>query len=110
MGCFCEKLPPGGAARHMEVVRFVPGKTLVMSGGLGPLQSIAATGSMTIQLSPDKGATKLAVSYTVAGYVPAGMNSWAAAVDGVLTEQFMRLKNYVEQGDPAPKSGQPGPR
>ena len=40
MGCFCEKLPSGGA-RHMEVVNFVPGKTLVMVGGLGPLQSLA---------------------------------------------------------------------
>src|ERR1022692_2167999 len=45
MGCFCEKLPNQGAVRHMEVVFFAPGKTLVLSGGLGPLQSLAATGS-----------------------------------------------------------------
>jgi hypothetical protein len=40
---------------------------------------------MTIQLSAVDGATRLTVSYTVAGYVPAGMNTWAAPVDEVLT-------------------------
>lgn len=28
------------------------------------------------------------------------MNSLAVPVDGVLTEQFTRLKNYVETGNP----------
>src|SRR3984885_8937606 len=51
-GCFCEKLPNGGGVRHMEVVYFAPGKQLVLSGALGPLQSMAVTGSMTIKLSP----------------------------------------------------------
>ena len=104
MGCFCERLPGGGAARHMEVLRFAPGKVLVMSGGLGPLQSLAAVGSMTIQLAADGGATKLVVSYAVAGYMPGGMNALAAPVDGVLTQQFVRLKNYVEHGDPVSPS------
>ena len=52
MGCFCEKLPDGGGVRHMEVAYFAPGKRLVLLGALGPLQSMAATGSMTVQLSP----------------------------------------------------------
>jgi uncharacterized protein YndB with AHSA1/START domain len=110
MGYFCERLPGGGGVRHMEVVNFSPGRMLVMSGGLGPLQSVAAAGSMTIQLSPVDGATRLAVSYAVSGYAPAGMNTWAAPVDGVVTQQFMRLKNYIEHGDPAPKSTPPPPR
>ena len=100
MGCFCEKLPNQGAVRHMEVVYLVPGKSLVLSGALGPLQSLAATGSMTIQLSAAEGGTKLAVGYAVTGYLPAGMNTWAAPVDSVITEQFTRLKNFVERGDP----------
>jgi hypothetical protein len=100
MGCFCEKLPNQGAVRHMEVVNFSPGKMLVLSGGLGPLQSLAATGSMTISLGAAEGGTKLAVTYAVTGYLPAGMNSLAAPVDGVVREQFKRLKNYVERGDP----------
>ncbi len=100
MGCFCEKLPNQGAVRHMEVVYLAPGKTLVLSGGLGPLQSLAATGSMTISLTAADGGTKLAVNYAVTGYLPAGMNTWAVPVDGVVREQFMRLRNYVERGDP----------
>jgi hypothetical protein len=34
---------------------------------------------------------------------PAGMNTWAVPVNNVLTEQFTRLKNYIERGDLAPK-------
>ncbi len=100
MGCFCEKLPNQGAVRHMEVVYLAPGKALVLSGGLGPLQALAATGSMTISLAAAEGGTKLAVTYAVTGYLPAGMNSLAAPVEGVVREQFTRLKNYVERGDP----------
>jgi len=109
-GCFCEKLPgsakdpsSGGSVRHLEVVYAAPGKLLVLSGALGPLQFIAATGSMKIQLSPAERGTKLEVTYTVVCYVPAGTKTWAAPVDTVLTEQFTRLKNYIERGAPVPK-------
>jgi uncharacterized protein YndB with AHSA1/START domain len=102
-GCFCEKLPDGGGARHLEVVNFVPGKQLVMIGGLGPLQALAATGSMTIHFASADGGTKVDVVYTVVGYMAAGMNTLAAPVDGVLRQQFDRMKNYVEHGEPAPK-------
>jgi len=74
-----------------------------LSGALGPLQSIAAGGSLTIQLAAAGGGTKLGVVYTVAGYLPAGMNTWAAPVDSVLTEQFTRLKSLVETGKAAAK-------
>lgn len=99
-GCFCEKLAGGGSVHHMSVLYFQPGKMLRLGGGLGPLQGIASAGSMTIQLSAANGGTKLDMTYSVAGYFPAGMNTWAAPVDSVLTEQFTRLKNYVERGDP----------
>ncbi len=100
-GCFCEKLPNGGGVRHLEVLFVAPGKVLRMGGGLGPLQGIAANGSMTIKLTPADGGTKLETTYAVAGYLPAGMNTLAAPVDLVLTNQFVRLKNYIERGDPA---------
>ena len=100
MGCWCEKLSNGGGVRHMQVVMVMPGKMLVMTGGLGPLQTMAATGSMRIGLAPANGGTQLQVTYSVTGYVPTGMNSLAAPVDGVLTEQFTRLKIYVETGNP----------
>jgi uncharacterized protein YndB with AHSA1/START domain len=98
MGCFCEKLPGGGAVRHLEVVNFVPGRTLVMNGGLGPMQALATTGSLTIALAPDGQGTKLDVTYAAGGYVAAGLNTWAGPVDGVLTQQFTRLKSFVETG------------
>jgi len=102
MGCFCETLPGQGAVRHMEVLRFVQGKTLVLSGAIGPLQPLAAAATMTIQLSPGDTGTTVEVTYAVAGYLPEGMNNWAAPVDSVITDQFTRLKNYVEHGSPAP--------
>jgi uncharacterized protein YndB with AHSA1/START domain len=100
-GCFCEKLAKGGSVRHLEVLFVAPGKTLRMGGGLGPLQGIASSGSMTIKLSPADGGTKLEMTYAVAGYLPAGMNNLAEPVDSVLTGQFTRLKNLSERGDPA---------
>jgi len=102
-GCFCEKLPNGGGVKHMEVVYLSPGKAIVMHGALGPMQSLAAAGSMRIELSAAEGGTKLEVTYAVAGYVAGGLNTWAATVDGVVKEQFTRLKSYVEHGDPAAK-------
>ncbi|MBZ5566848.1 MAG: hypothetical protein LAN64_03255 [Acidobacteriia bacterium] len=107
MGCWCEKLPNGGAVRHMQVVMLMPGKMLVITGGLGPLQSIAATGSMSFRLLSAAGGTKLEIRYAVTGYLPAGMNTLAGPVDQVLTQQFTRFKNYVEKGDPAPKGDTP---
>ncbi len=108
-GCFCERLPKLGSVRHMEVILAAPGEKLVMLGALGPLQSLAATGTMTIQLAPNAGATKLNLTYAVAGYLPAGMNTWAAPVDSVLSELVTRLKNFVEHGDPAPAADRPKP-
>ncbi len=89
-GCFCEKLANGGGVRHMEVVFLAPGKRLVLSGGLGPLQAIGATGAM--------------FSYAVTTYLPAGMNTLAAPVDSVWSALLARLKNLVEHGDPAAKA------
>ena len=101
MGCFCETLPGQGAVRHMEVLRFAQGKTLVLSGALGPLQPLAAAATMTIQLSPGDTGTTIEVTYAVAGYLTQGMNTWAAPVDSVITEHVARLKKYVEHGTPA---------
>ena len=43
------------------------------------------------------------VTYAVTGYTPKGMNTWAAPVDSVLTQQFTRLKAFVEGAlKPAP--------
>lgn len=103
MGCFCEVLPSGGAVRHMEVLLLIPRKMIVMSGGLGPLQSLAATGTMKIALSSAANGTTVDVTYSVAGYLPAGMNTFASPVNEVLMGQFGRFKSYVETGSATPK-------
>src|ERR1051326_3995246 len=36
-GCFCEKIPNHGSVRHMEVLLAAPGKSLVLTGALGPI-------------------------------------------------------------------------
>jgi hypothetical protein len=100
-GCFCEKLPGGGGVRHMEVIMIMPNKMLVMSGALGPLQKAGAAGTMTIALMPLRDDTRVEVTYTVGGYLSGGLDTWAAPVDKVLTEQFARLKSYVETGNAA---------
>jgi uncharacterized protein YndB with AHSA1/START domain len=99
-GCFCEKLPIQGSVRHMEVVFASPGKTLRMTGGLGPLQAMAVTGSLTIQLTAVDKTTKVEMTYTVGGYRPGGLQDLAPVVDGVLKDQVERLKNFVEKGRP----------
>lgn len=100
MGCFCEKLPGGGGVRHLEVVMAAPGKSLVMTGALGPMQSLAVTGTMRIQFAATDGGTKFEMTYSTVGYLPSGMQTWAKPSDGMLTEQFTRLRNYIERGDP----------
>jgi hypothetical protein len=100
-GCFCEDFRNGGGVRHMDVVYVEPDKTLVLHGGLGPLQRLAASGSMTIALTATPDGTRLELTFAAAGYLAAGMNTLAAPVDGILTEQVNRLKNLIEQGNPA---------
>ena len=103
MGCFCEKLPNGGGVRHMEVVFFAPGKTLRMAGAMGPLQGMGTFAVLTFTLTPEDRGTKVEIVYALTGYSPQGMSSWAATLDGVLTEQVTRLKNYIETGNPVSK-------
>jgi len=102
-GCLCEKLADGGGVQHMVVVSAMPGKRLVMRGALGPLQTMGAEGSLAIVLSPDSAGTKMEVTFAVGGYFAGGMDKLAEPVNMVLTEQFTRLKNYVEHGSPTPK-------
>jgi hypothetical protein len=101
LGCWCEKVG-SGAVRHMQVITAIPGKALIFSGGLGPLQSMAVSGTLSFTFAEDKGATKLQVTYAAGGYLPAGLNTLAEPVDTVLTQQINRFKNFVEIGSPEP--------
>ncbi len=98
-GCFCETLPDGGSVEHMRVVMAAPGKLLRMTGGLGPLQSMGASGTMEFALAPGEAErTTLRFTYTVGGFVPDGLGAMAEPVDEVLAGQLGRLADYLERG------------
>ena len=99
-GCFCERIKDG-AVVHMTVVFAQRDKLLRMVGGLGPLQQMAVSGSMTFALSDaDNGATRLHYTYAVGGYAPDGLDKLAIPVDQVQLGQLQRLQRYVETGSP----------
>jgi hypothetical protein len=101
-GCFCEALPNGKVFRHMDVSAAKPGKALRLSGGLGPLHNLGANGLMAIQLTPEGSSTRLQMTYTVSGSSSMkDLPSMADPVDGVLKEQFTRLKKFAETGSPS---------
>ena len=99
-GCFCEKLENHGSVLHMTVIYAAPGSELRLSGALGPLQTEAAQGILTLTLTARDEGTELTETYSVGGYTKGGWVAWAPDVDAVVTEQLNRLKTYVETGKP----------
>jgi hypothetical protein len=71
-----------------------------MSGGLGPLQSMAVTGTMTWTLTPAGNGTAVELTYLVGGYNRGGFKDLAPGVDSVLRAQFDRYVRYVNTGKP----------
>ncbi|SNS15195.1 Uncharacterized conserved protein YndB, AHSA1/START domain [Sphingomonas laterariae] len=96
-GCFCEALPGGGSIEHGRVIYAEPGKLLRFTGGLGPLQADAITGTLTWSIEAKSGATQITQSYVAGGYTPGGLESLAPIVDQVLGEQLDRLKAYLDK-------------
>lgn len=95
-GCFCERLV-GGGVQHMAVLYADRGKMLRMSGGLGPLQGMAVTATLSVTLTEANGATTLEAVYAVGGYTKDGLAGFAAPVDQVLAGQFRRLKALLDK-------------
>lgn len=109
-GCFCElfqeedvngKLKTVGSVEHMRVIFAQPGKVLRMQGALGPLQSEAVIGTLTVAMEPAKESTgtRVSFSYVVGGYMRYKVSEIAPAVDKVLNEQF---KNMLAPFTPVP--------
>ena len=98
-GCFCEDMPQGGSVEHMRVIYAAPGEMLRMSGALGPLQSEAAIGTLTIELSNDPAGTLVSWDYVVGGHSRVPFPEVASAVDMVLAEQMGRLMARLESPD-----------
>ncbi len=99
-GCFCELLPngdspnaaPRGHVEHMRVIFLDRGRMLRLSGALGPLQSEAVTGTLTVNLKArDGGGTRILWEYVVGGYMRYKTDEIAPAVDKVISEQMARL-------------------
>ncbi len=103
-GCFCEKLPvpkdalagqKPGSVMHMRVVYAEPYRALRMVGGLGPLQSEAVNGTMTVTFKPVDGsggkATRILWEYVVGGFMRYKTEIISGAVDKVLEGQLAGL-------------------
>jgi arylamine N-acetyltransferase len=101
-GCWCETLPNGGFVKHMDIVHAAPGKMLVFSGGLGPLQFMGVAGSMTVSFQTAKATsvTTMKLRYDVGGRDDKNFEDISKAVDGVLAEQIARYKNFATTGKP----------
>jgi hypothetical protein len=114
-GCFCEVLPgqganPPGSVEHMRVIHAAPNSLLRMQGALGPLQSEAVTGVLTIELAYimvtglptddiGNGAT-ITWTYVVGGNARFGMEEMAPAVDAVVAQQMQRLAAHLQAPGP----------
>lgn len=106
-GCFCERVPESrGEIEHMRVIYLAPGSMLRMTGGLGPLQSEAVTGVLTMKLAADGEMTRITWDYVVGGYMRMPMTEFAPLVDQVVGEQLLRLATRLgTKVDPAPRRG-----
>jgi hypothetical protein len=108
-GCFCEAIQDEGPAgkpktlgnvEHMRVIFAQPGKVLRMQGALGPLQSEAMLGTLTVAIAPAKSGagSTVSFSYVAGGYMRYKPADIATAVDKVIGEQFAGLiKPFVKQ-------------
>jgi uncharacterized protein YndB with AHSA1/START domain len=99
-GCFCETLGTNAGLVHLTVSFVNPGVILRLTGGLGPLGLMGVAGNMTFEFDDVDDHSRVTLHYAVGGYQPDGLDRLAPAVDGVLLEALVRLKNYVERGDP----------
>lgn len=98
-GCFCE-ISDAGSAEHLRVVMAQPGRMLRLTGALGPLQSEGLTGTLTWQLEPADGGTRIGQRYVVGGHSPIfPVETIAPAVDGVVREQLERLAALFATSD-----------
>ena len=77
---------------HMRVVYAEPNRALRMVGGLGPLQSEAVNGTMTVTFKPVDGSggkvTRILWEYVVGGFMRYKSDTISGAVDKVLVGQM----------------------
>ena len=95
-GCFCER---AGAreAMHLTVAFLDPGKTLRMTGGLGPLQGMGLHGALEFRFAPapDGKGTSITLFYRAGGYSPDDLSKFAPVVDQVQGLQLAGLATFL---------------
>ena len=103
-GCFCERWS-GGESEHARVVMALPNGLLRLNGGLGPMQSMAVTGVLSVALKKSDAGTSATLSYRVSGDSLHALDKLAPVVDKVLGEQFGRWAKLAsgERLDDAPQ-------
>lgn len=92
-GCFCERAG-GLQVRHLQVERVEAGR-IVLSGALGPLQSLAVRGVMVVEAEATASGTTVRWTYRVAGDDPVALDGWADRVDHVMAHQFERFATHL---------------
>lgn len=101
-GCFCESLGESAGVAHLTITSVMPGTSLRLSGGLGPLGLMGVYGNMTWDFEEAEGGTRIRFKYAVGGYMDGGLDQIAGPVDAVLGEALARLASYIETGSPEP--------
>jgi len=82
----------------LELVANTPPELIRFQGGLGPIQGLAASGTMNISFGKTESQTTLiSLEYTVFGYAENGLNKWREPVDQVLTQQLERLAGQLRR-------------
>jgi uncharacterized protein YndB with AHSA1/START domain len=102
-GCWCERWGGGQSVEHGRVLLVMEHegvRTLRLTGGLGPLQELSATGILTFTVAPHASGAKVTMTYRVTGDAGLGLDQMAPLVDMVLMEQFGRLNRYSASGSP----------
>lgn len=95
--CMFEKLPDGGFVRHMEIVFYQPElRTLRLTGGLGPLQSMGVSGALTFTIEEKEVGAVVRLHYFVNGSQLLKLDRLSAPVNQVLESQLQSLKKYCD--------------
>lgn len=119
-GCLCERLPGDdgekgfaidGSAHHATVVQAFPLRVLRLRGGLGPLQGEPATGILTVTLKELDGGTRILWEYNVGGPMRYEIDQISGAVDAVMSQQLMGLRDHLGalNSDEAEAADEPEP-
>lgn len=95
-GCFCE-INGARQAWHMTVTFVDPGRTLRMTGGLGPLQAMGINGALEFRLVPADKGTRITLYYRAGGYTPDDLTQFVPVIDKVQGAQLRGLAEYLRR-------------